>query len=252
MSSRILHSKNILITQNYNEKTHLAIDIVGEGHVADFITAYDNGVVVECRKDYKTTDKSGNSYGNYIKIKHNDNLYTLYAHLKYGSIGVNVGDNVARRQVIAYMGATGRATGVHLHFEVRTSSSSSSRINPMPYLQENISPELSNNLKSNEEIVAEVIKGLWGNGNDRKERLTNAGYDYILIQNMVNNSFKTEIKSELNNDNVVEYTVQNGDNLSKIAQKYNTTWQNIYSNNKEIIGDNPNLIRPGQKLKIKL
>lgn len=40
-------------------------------------------------------------------------------------------------------------------------------------------------LKTNEEIAAEVVKGLWGNGNDRKNRLTEAGYDYKVIQALV-------------------------------------------------------------------
>lgn len=46
------------------------------------------------------------------------------------------------------------------------------------------------------------------------------------------------------------YTVQRGDNLSKIAQRYGTTWQKIYNDNKAIIGSNPNLIYPGQVLVI--
>ncbi len=40
--------------------------------------------------------------------------------------------------------------------------------------------------KSNEEIANEVIKGLWGNGKTRKDRLESAGYDYYVIQNIVN------------------------------------------------------------------
>ena len=48
------------------------------------------------------------------------------------------------------------------------------------------------------------------------------------------------------------YIVQDGDNLSKIANKYGTSWQKIYNDNKELIGDNPNLIIPGQKLIIKV
>ncbi len=46
------------------------------------------------------------------------------------------------------------------------------------------------------------------------------------------------------------YTVKSGDTLSGIANKYGTTWQNIYNNNRDIIGSNPNLIKPGQVLKI--
>lgn len=40
--------------------------------------------------------------------------------------------------------------------------------------------------KSNEELANEVIAGKWGNGQDRKNRLTNAGYDYQAVQNIVN------------------------------------------------------------------
>lgn len=47
------------------------------------------------------------------------------------------------------------------------------------------------------------------------------------------------------------YIVQKGDNLTKIAKKFNTTWQKIYEDNKDIIGNNPNLIYPNQQLIIK-
>ena len=40
--------------------------------------------------------------------------------------------------------------------------------------------------KSNEEIAREVISGVWGNGEDRINRLTNAGYNYSEIQQKVN------------------------------------------------------------------
>jgi len=40
--------------------------------------------------------------------------------------------------------------------------------------------------KSNEEVAAEVLKGLWGNGADRKKRLKDAGYNYSIIQGIVN------------------------------------------------------------------
>lgn len=41
--------------------------------------------------------------------------------------------------------------------------------------------------KSNEEIANEVIQGKWGNNPERKQRLTDAGYDYNAIQEIVNN-----------------------------------------------------------------
>lgn len=45
------------------------------------------------------------------------------------------------------------------------------------------------------------------------------------------------------------YTVEAGDNLSKIGQKYGITWQAIYDANRDIL-DDPDLIQPGQELKI--
>jgi LysM repeat protein len=45
-------------------------------------------------------------------------------------------------------------------------------------------------------------------------------------------------------------TVKGGDSLSKIAAAHGTTWQKLYALNKGVIGGNPNLIRPGQQLKL--
>lgn len=56
-------------------------------------------------------------YGNYVVITHDNGSQTLYSHLK--SVIASSGQRVSSGQVIGYMGATGRVTGVHLHFEVR-------------------------------------------------------------------------------------------------------------------------------------
>lgn len=57
-------------------------------------------------------------YGNVIAIKHNEEITTLYAHIREGGIMVKVGQTVKRGEKIAEVGSTGRSTGNHLHFTV--------------------------------------------------------------------------------------------------------------------------------------
>jgi len=100
--------------------------------------------------------------------------------------------------------------------------------------------------KSNEDLATEVIRGDWGNGQDRKNRLTAAGYDYNAVQSIVNQRLSGA--STANNCSAVYYTVQKGDTLWGIAQKYGTTYQEIA----RLSGiDNPNLIFPGQRVRVK-
>lgn len=58
--------------------------------------------------------KSG--YGNLVEVSHGDGMSTRYAHAS--RVAVKVGDLVAKDQLVAYMGSTGRSTGSHLHYEV--------------------------------------------------------------------------------------------------------------------------------------
>ena len=127
---RVLKSGNHRITQKYHSK-HKAIDLVKYFSELDYITAHSDGEVVAYRTNYYTTDKEGNSYGNYVKIKHADNYYTLYAHLQYKSVKVKTGDKVKAGDVIGYMGNTGHSIGAHLHFEVYRGNE---LINPTEYL----------------------------------------------------------------------------------------------------------------------
>ena len=56
-------------------------------------------------------------YGNYVVITHSNGSQTLYSHMR--SAVALPGQSVVSGQLIGYVGATGRATGPHLHFEVR-------------------------------------------------------------------------------------------------------------------------------------
>lgn len=93
------------ISQGYLGNSHDAIDIAGCAYNSA-IYAANSGVVetVSTKKDN----------GLYIIIRHSNGYRTLYCHL--ASVTVSAGQTVSRGQVIAGMGRSGRATGVHLHF----------------------------------------------------------------------------------------------------------------------------------------
>jgi murein DD-endopeptidase MepM/ murein hydrolase activator NlpD len=58
------------------------------------------------------------SYGKYVRIKHNNEFSTAYAHAHRIAPAVRKGTFVRQGQVIAYVGTTGRSTGPHLHYEI--------------------------------------------------------------------------------------------------------------------------------------
>lgn len=76
------------------------------------------GTPVRCALDGVVTSAGWDDiYGNLIVVEHNDSLSTAYGHNE--KILVKEGENVAKGQVIANIGNTGRSTAPHLHFEVR-------------------------------------------------------------------------------------------------------------------------------------
>lgn len=177
------------ITKKYEIGNHNGIDMTGGNEVVSFFS----GIVTSTRNNIKGYSEKYSS-GNYVTINHGNNLYSSYYHLKKGSICVKKGDYIESGTKIGFMGATGHATGKHLHFGIKKNGK---WIDPKPFL-----------------------------------------LGIVSIANKTNNI-------------EIIYIVKKGDNLTKIAKKYNTTWKDIYINNKETIGPNPNLIKVGQKLIIK-
>jgi murein DD-endopeptidase MepM/ murein hydrolase activator NlpD len=103
------------------ETNHFAIDIAGR--LGNPIYAADHGVVVYAGwNDY--------GYGEMIVIDHGSGWQTLYAHLSV--INVNCGQEVYQGDTIGLMGSTGKSTGPHLHFEMR--SDDYGRVNPWDFL----------------------------------------------------------------------------------------------------------------------
>ena len=95
-------------TINGAHRKHAGIDIAGAA--GSDICAARAGTVV-----YAGWDNGG--YGNLVVVEHDNGTHTYYAH--NSAICVSVGDTVEQGEKIAEMGATGRVTGVHCHFELR-------------------------------------------------------------------------------------------------------------------------------------
>ncbi|WP_328341870.1 M23 family metallopeptidase [Streptomyces violaceus] len=75
----------------------------------------------------------GPAYGNAVVIKHGNGTYSQYAHLS--KVTVNVGQIVKTGQEIAKSGNTGNSSGPHLHFEIRTTASYGSAVDPVKFLR---------------------------------------------------------------------------------------------------------------------
>ena len=97
------------ITQSY-KAWHKGLDVANRD--GGNILAADSGKVVVAG----WTDNTG--YGNRVMIDHGNGYKTLYGHLS--KISVVVGQTVKRGDVVGFMGSTGRSTGTHLHFEIRS------------------------------------------------------------------------------------------------------------------------------------
>lgn len=107
---------------DYNPETnHFGIDIAGR--LGNPIFAADHGVVVYAGwNDY--------GYGEMVVIDHGSGWQTLYGHLS--QIQVGCGQEVYQGDTIGLMGSTGKSTGPHLHFEMR--SDDYGRVNPWDFL----------------------------------------------------------------------------------------------------------------------
>lgn len=102
---------------------HYGVDIAAAKGVE--VTAFAGGTVSEVGFDA--------TLGSYVVLSHEGGYSTLYGHC--GSVAVSAGDSVAMGEKIAEVGASGRATGAVLHFELREGET---YLDPAPYLDGSI------------------------------------------------------------------------------------------------------------------
>lgn len=95
----------------------------------DISTAYGNPIIAPADGVVTFADFSS-GYGRLIKIEHTHGISTRFGHLS--AFAVRPGQSVKRGQLIGYVGASGRATSAHLHYEVRINETP---VNPHKYLR---------------------------------------------------------------------------------------------------------------------
>ena len=118
--------ENPIINRGFSERkgkrSHLGIDFKGRRN--DPILAAHDGTVIYVGQKFR-------GYGKMILIEYDHTWASLYSHLN--SYNVRTGQEVKAGQVIGKMGRTGRATGVHLHFELIKNKKP---IDPYPLLRD--------------------------------------------------------------------------------------------------------------------
>lgn len=266
MEKAILNIKELKVTQgmngSYSHKGDLAIDI---GSCCSYLKAPFTGII---KRIYKNC--------NAVWLQSKDKVEYADGTIDYMTIltihdndvsNLKVGQIIKQGEIYYHPGTKGQVTGSHIHMAVGKGKyiangwyknkyghwciNNQYDITKALFIHKDVKQTSSMykwiiataevNLKSIESIAQEVINGKWGNGTDRKNKLTKAGYNYQEVQNKVNELLNNKNKS-------IYYIVKKGDTLSAIAKKYNTSVENLVKLNNI---KNKNIININQKLKIK-
>jgi murein DD-endopeptidase MepM/ murein hydrolase activator NlpD len=107
------------VTSHFNPKRmHPVLNKVMPHNGTDFGAPSGTPVYAAYRGEVTLVGMHGAS-GNLVLLDHPDGVQTGYAHLSKFAAGIKRGDKVGTRQLIGYVGSTGRSTGPHLHFSAK-------------------------------------------------------------------------------------------------------------------------------------
>lgn len=174
------------VTQRFKGSAHDGLDIVGIDSKEIHSTV--NGTVERAGWENSADKKQG--FGLYVRIK-KENTVDRYYYGHLSEIKVKVGQKVKIGDIIGIEGNTGKSTGPHCHYCARGNSSRSEirdicAISGIPNALGVYDDGYRPNKKSVSEIAKEVLDGKWGNGEERRKKLTDAGYNYLKVQAEVN------------------------------------------------------------------
>jgi murein DD-endopeptidase MepM/ murein hydrolase activator NlpD len=125
------------------------------------------------------------AYGNHVYIKHNDGYITLYAHMK--QILVTPGMDVTEETALGVEGATGNATGKHLHFEVHKNAYHyPATIDPLEFINSRIQEEKE---------MQKTIKIMLNGAEKEVTAIEKDGYNYVKLQDLRDNKISVSYDS---------------------------------------------------------
>ena len=108
------------ITNNGNPKDNNTYFIFGReviapanGTVVNVLNNIPDAIPSESHYDYN------NPAGNFVVIDHGNSEFSMIAHLKYGSVRVNIGDRISTGHVVGLVGNSGNSTEPHLHYHLQ-------------------------------------------------------------------------------------------------------------------------------------
>jgi murein DD-endopeptidase MepM/ murein hydrolase activator NlpD len=107
------------ITSRFNpHRMHPVLHVVMPHNGVDFAAPVGTPVYATAAGTVLSVGGDG-PCGNKVEIAHSGNVVSIYCHLSRFAAGLKAGQHVEQRQLIAYVGQTGRVTGPHLHFGIR-------------------------------------------------------------------------------------------------------------------------------------
>ncbi len=234
------------VTSNFGPRwgrAHQGIDV--KVYIGDTIRAAFDGKV-------RVTQYQGGGYGYHVVIRHPNGLETLYGHLS--KIIAKENQIVKAGDVIGLGGNTGRSTGSHLHFETRLCGTA---INPALMFDFENQDVVANSFVyrggtiRKDTSIANNTKKAEAENEKRNEEIAAADTQNTeeaieLQEETAKSSRKSRQAKKKQSKKPTAYSVQDGDNLSKIAKAHGTTVEKLCKLN----GINRDgILRKGQKIK---
>jgi len=118
---RPVRGENVRLTSGFGLRFHPLLNEKRMHTGVDWATSTGTPVIAAGSGIVEEAGRKG-QYGNYVRIRHPNGYHTAYGHMLRFRKGVQAGAKVRQGEIIGYVGATGLASGPHLHYEVLINS----------------------------------------------------------------------------------------------------------------------------------